>query len=138
MALRTALPKSATVSKAGGADPFTITSHNLGESTAITPSDQEKGVLAGYSRPTGAPFDVVLEAFDGGEHFATLDGWQVDGELLDVVLTYDDDSTKTAKNVGFTVAETTPANVGDLDGWTLTGFTQAATVADALTVAPAY
>lgn len=134
---RTGLPASVTVSLADDTGAFTLPAHDLGESTAIAPADQNKTVLAGYGRPTGAPQTVTVEAFDS-THFDTLNGWQMDGELINVTLTFDDGSTKKAKDVGFTVREVTPAGVGDLDGWMIDGFTQAATVAGALDIAPAF
>lgn len=133
---RPALPASVTIEDAGGGNAITITAHNLGDDTSLEPADQTKTVLAGYSRPVGAPYDLTVTGFTSD--YDDLKDRMVANTRLDVTFNYDDGGSRKAKRVGFQVVELLPAQAGDLDGWTLTGRVEAANVAGALDIAPAF
>jgi hypothetical protein len=136
MAFRTALPTSVEIADSSDTPIVTVAAFDLGANTAVEPGEPQEEMAPGYSRPVGAGYNVTIESkVETG--FSDLDQDQVDGELLNITVTYDDGTSVKIKDVGFTIVYTRAGSIGTLEGWTLTGFGYGVASDDVLDISPA-
>lgn len=134
MAIRTGLLASITISKNDGSDAFTVDEYDLGSNTTAPPTDNTQSLANGTDRDVGRGFAPVVQILKT-DVYEDLDDWQVDGELLRIVYTYDDGHSYTFHKLGFTVMEDRATEFGTVEGCTITSSNRGLSDADVVTVA---